>query len=238
MPQSIPNYLTVNPDGTVTAEFSGGIIIPTDPNLPAGQQPKAVTWINNPDGSVVAEIKASKYNNTQAAYFDLGSTNPSLQMTDDGTNKVMALSGTQVGAYGDNSTYIQLVSPGGGSPVLYGLNTIAVSMRGTDTYSVPFAVNQPFSKISGMVSVAGWSSAGGIGSCHAYIVNASNATLTELGSGENWPVTANVRSVAPTLSFKQSVSLQPGGAYKLNIWTPGVTRDGYDNVNALLFFHR
>jgi hypothetical protein len=59
--QVTPNYLTVNPDGTVGASFSGkinaqGVILP--PNMTAAQyaQPYAVEWDETASGAQVARI--------------------------------------------------------------------------------------------------------------------------------------------------------------------------------------
>lgn len=58
MPDSQPNYLSTDASGKVTAEFSGGVIMPMSPGAPysAGS---AVAWVDVPGGAKLAYVQGS-----------------------------------------------------------------------------------------------------------------------------------------------------------------------------------
>lgn len=245
MPQSIPNYLTTSPDGTVTAEFSGGIRIPMDPNELPGAPRKAVSWVDSTNGGLIAQIAGAYVGGVRRAIINAGDDDAQLILRNPDIGGAAASDATLVGgsvaAYSSSSSQqVRIVESSGGTQLLYAPNMYAVSMLGSATYSATFAVNQTFSVVSGFYSMSGWSSGTGVGNYHAYLISdPSNATITELGSGANWYVNVpGQHTTFPTHVFKQSVGVINGGAFKLNAWSPGLTRDSYDYVNALLFFHR
>lgn len=59
MPKLSANYLTVNPDGTVGAQFTGGLILPV-PVGAGATSTTSVTWTRSEDGGQVAQIRVER----------------------------------------------------------------------------------------------------------------------------------------------------------------------------------
>lgn len=60
MPHSQPNYLKTGSDGSVTADFSGGVTMPLQNTFVTAQQGASVAWTDGPGGAKLAWVGASK----------------------------------------------------------------------------------------------------------------------------------------------------------------------------------
>lgn len=59
MPDSVPNYLTTDGNGLVTATFSGGVLMPLQAN-PDPQASSSVAWTDGPGGAKLAYVVGFK----------------------------------------------------------------------------------------------------------------------------------------------------------------------------------
>lgn len=109
-----PNYVRINPDGTVSAVFNGGVVLTswdevTSPSLAESE----IVWQRQSDGAVLAQILSEQNTITKETVTTISSEGPDVP----NTSAFISLGGNVAGGAGYN--YIEL---GAGTHTLNALN--------------------------------------------------------------------------------------------------------------------
>lgn len=221
MPQSQPNYLTTQQDGTVRARFTGGLELPipatTDPYSP---EENKITWTRDPSGGEVASITGR-----------VGSTGYANLSLEAGTIDLRCKPRNSFNPH-------RILNSDDTTPLFTSNNTVTFVTNGLNSNTAGVSLDFPFKVVTGIMSLSGFRSTPGTVEYHVFLYSGATQ-LAELGSSTFYFNTSNTHQALPALPFQSYIPIKNSmsiTSYNFGIWTPYMSRNSDDWWNIYATF--